>query len=363
VIYVYRLVFLVTCAFILSCSGAEDKRRSTSSSSGPQEVKTLTLRPRSWAPIIYSYGRFESPVKISLSVDFSSSVEQVYFQVGQSITKGQRLIDLDSNKQELRLKKAVADVSRGQAVLKQAEESLHRHERLFNEKTVSKDKFDQAETDYKSIFAMLEGFLAAKALAEVELRETMLVSPVNGIVVDRTAEAGLTVLPGTSLGVVQISDPLRVVIYVTEKQVNSLRIGQTARITSTGVHGKTFHGEVMEIGASADLKTGNYTVKLKVDNKDGKLRAGMSAKVSLKGEISNDQLLIPSIALVDRGRQRVVYKYENGLAKEVKIVLGIGNGDELAVIEGLAANDQIIVEPLSLMVDKKRVSVIVVDEN
>ena len=170
-------------------------------------------------------------------------------------------------------------------------------------------------------------------------------------------EPGETVLAGDALARVQAAGSVRVVTFVTEKDINALRVGSPALVTTPGVRGREYSARVDQVGFKADARTGNFPVKLALPNEDGLLRDGMTARVVLQGLAYEDALLVPRAALVDRDRRRVIFKAVGGRAVEVEPILAADIGDDLPVLDGLVAGDVVIVEGLDTVSDGARISV------
>ena len=199
--------------------------------------------------------------------------------------------------------------------------------------------------------------MAAQRLAERELTESRVLSPVSGIVDRRLVEPGETVMPGQLLGSVQVVDRVRVRVHVGEREVNDLRVGAVAEVRSAGVPGRVYQARIEAVGIKADPQTGNFPVKLTLSNEDGLLRPGMTARVQLQGLTHSDTLLIPDEALVDRRRRRVVYVVRDGKAVEVEPLLRASVGDEIPVLGGLHPGDRLVVAGMEQLIDGSPVKV------
>ena len=321
-------------------------------------VTTYELQPKSWQQNIQTYGRFESAETVNISVDFSATVSAVKFEQGEPVKSGQILIELDKRKQELRLEQAKANLATALANLEKARSTYERYRSLLSSKAISQEAYRQSKASYDATKASVEQSHAAQALAEQDLKETTVLSPVNGVVVSRDVEPGQTVLPGKLLGVVQVVDTFRVATYVTEAEINNLRLGGEAAVTTPGLPTKEFVGRIEVIGSSADVHTGNFPVKLALENTEGLMREGMSARIVFQGELQGNALLIPRSAVVDRLRKRLIYKVEEGKAVAVEPILGVSITDEVPVLAGLQPGDQIITSGLSLIEEGAVVDVI-----
>ncbi|WP_237445046.1 efflux RND transporter periplasmic adaptor subunit [Sinobacterium norvegicum] len=312
-------------------------------------VETVILQPQSWQANFDSYGYLESTEEVTISVDFSGTAREVNFKEGQAIKAGQVLIRLDDRKQQFRYNKALANVESAQSQVEQASATFRRHRDLVATGALSQEQFKDSETHFERSTAALQESRAALALSQQELRDTVIISPVDGLVADRNVEPGQTVLPGDQLAVAHVTDTLRMVTFITQREVNLLHIGEQAVMTTPGVAGREYQARIESIGSSADPATGNFTVKLTVNNSDHKLKSGMSAKVRLTGLRRENMILVPNEALVDRNRRRVVYRVENGTAIEVEPVLAIPGQVTTPVLAGINPGDQIIVSPLELI--------------
>jgi membrane fusion protein (multidrug efflux system) len=268
------------------------------------------------------------------------------------------LVELDRRKQELRLAQFRTSLKEGKATLANAQATLKRQEALFSRRNISQSKWEETQLALKTARARYEEALAAVRLGERELAERRITSPASGQIEKRSVEPGETIVPGSPLAVIQVVDAVRVITYVTEKDINHLRLGSEARVTTPGVRGRTYTARIESLGTKADPDTGNFAVKLAIPNTEGLLRPGMTARVSLQGLQYQDAILIPDEALVDRNRRRVAYKVVEGKAVEVEPVVALSTIDLVHVLSGLQAGDRLIVEGLTNVVDGTPVKVI-----
>lgn len=348
----------ILCLIVATLAGCEQPEPVVKPDSRPLElvVNTTTLQPRDWQLRFNAYGHFESTEEITISVDFSGSVRKVHFREGQNVSAGQLLIELDDQKQQLRVRQSKANLLSAQAELEKSRATYFRYRDLMTKGALSREQLKQSESSYESARAMVEESEAALALAEQNLRETRIISPVDGVIDQKLVEPGQTVLPGNALATVQVADTLRVVTFVSEREVNQLHLGDQATVSTPAVPAKVFAARVELVSSVADPQTGNFAVKLTVNNADRQLRSGMSATVNMSGVVRKNVLVINKKHLVDRNRRRVVFIYSDGVAREVEPTFGASAGDDLPVLAGLEAGDQLIVDHLDLLADGKRVT-------
>ncbi|MFT5576937.1 MAG: RND family efflux transporter MFP subunit [Bermanella sp.] len=354
-----RLVSPVLCVLALLLSACEKVEPIATLSEHAEQlvVTTEMLEPSDWQLQFTAYGHFESTEEISISVEFSGTVKKVHFREGQNVSAGDLLIELDEQKQQLRVRQSKANLLSAQAGLEKSRATYFRYRDLMTKGALSREQLKQSESSYDSSRAMVEESEAALALAEQNLRETKIISPVDGVIDRKMVEPGQTVLPGNLLATVQVADTLRVVTFVSEHEVNQLHLGDRATVSTPAMPGKQFDARVELVSSAAEAETGNFTVKLTVNNADRQLRAGMSAQVSMSGIVRKNVLVLNKRHLADRNRRRVVFIYTDGLAREVEPSFGASAGENLPVLAGLEAGDQLIVSHLDLLADGKMVNV------
>ncbi|AHF05425.1 hypothetical protein MARPU_05890 [Marichromatium purpuratum 984] len=322
------------------------------------QVRVLTLEPRPWRQPIDAYGEIEAVEDVAFTVDFSAQVEAIHFDEGQRVEAGALLVELDARKRGLRLRQATTAVARTRAGLEEAHQELDRRRGLAGSGAVSREALERAEIALRRASAAYEEMLAAERLAAREVAESRVLSPVDGIIDRRAVEPGEMVMPGQLLGSVQTADRLRVRAHVGERAVNALRVGAEAEIRSAGVPGRRYRGRIESVGIKADPDTGNFPIKILLDDTDGLLRPGMTARVRLQAVLDPEALLIPDTALVDRHRRRVVYVVRDGRAVEIEPMLRASTAEWIPALEGLAAGDRLVVEGMAQLIDASPVEIV-----
>ena len=317
----------------------------------PVTVQTTTVQPGSWTHSFKSYGLVHPAEEYEIGVEVSSNVEEVLFREGQLITAGDLLLRLDDRRLKLGADSAEAGVEEARAAQEQARSTHERNRSIFKTGVISEQAFRQSEADFKSAGANLRRAISALEMAREELADAQVRSPVSGVVTRRDVEPGKSVSPMDRLGVIQVMEALRVETFVSQKDINHVRVGMPATVTSPGVPGQVFEGRVDQVASSAEEATGNFEVGVVVEHGSGLLRDGMSAMVEFRGAQQEDALAVPRAALVDRGRRLMVYRVVDGIARAVEPALGVGNAEQVPVYAGLSAGDEVITSNLRLVSD------------
>ena len=348
-----KSIFFVVVFWIIGLAGCEN--RPPAREQVPEvriaEVEVMVLQAQSWGETISSFGVIDAAKEIVITTDFSERVEKVHVKEGYTVQAGQLLIELDRRKQELRLARYRTSLKERRANLANAQTNLKRQEALFAGRNIPQSKLEESQLALKTARARYEEAMAAVQLGERELAERQITSPAAGELVKRSVEVGETVRPGAVLMVIQVVDAVRVITYVTEKDINHLRLGSEATVTTPAVPGRTYSARIESLGTKADPDTGSFWVKLAIANTEGLLRPGMTARVSLQGLTYRDAILIPDRALVDRNRRRVAYKVVDGKAAQVEPVVALSTIEQVHVMSGLEAGDQLIVGGVENIID------------
>ena len=321
-------------------------------------VQVQEIEPRVWQQTIRSFGKIEAAEKATISAEIAGKVNDVLFNEGDQIEAGQKLLSFDISESRMRLKQAEGNLSGVAAQLDEARSMLSRRENLFRQHAITKEQLESARTNVATLAAQYEQMVVGKSLARHNIQRTQLHSPVSGTVVSKGIDTGEVAMPGQPLAVIHVTDTMRVTTWVSQEEVNTIRTGIACKVTTSGVRGRTWVAHVESVGNVADPSTGNFAVKLTVNNADGLLKAGMSAMVTLSGLEMNDAILIPDSAVVDRHRKRVVYVVKNQRAVEIEPVLAASTNAIRNVLHGLSKGDQLIVGGLDDVADGSKLKII-----
>lgn len=322
------------------------------------KVKVITLTPQAWQENIRTYGVIAAASEVNISVNFSETVSDVHFKIGDKIEYGQVLIDFNPAERSLFLNQARLAVADAKATLDKASKGLARRQKLAENGSVSRETLEAAEIMKRQVLARYRDALTRQRLAERELAESRLLSPAAGVIESRSVEPGEEVQPGQILATIQSRLSVKVKIHVSDRDVNYLRVGMFANVTSSALRGKVYTAKIESIGVKANPRTGNFPVKLTLTNNDSLLRVGMPVHVHMVGTTLEDILVIPNTALVDRGLHHVVYIVVDGVARKIEPLLKASSSDRVPVLEGLKFGDALITRGLEFVVDGSSVIVI-----
>ena len=295
--------------------------------------------------------------------------------IGDRVRTGQPLAEIDAPELDDQIRQGRATVQQAQAAVDQslasyqqgkadtelARVTAERWARLAAQGIVSKQDNDQSQAQYQSkVSAMqaLEKAIAVQrsnvAAAEASLARLdklqgyrVVKAPFDGVITLRNVDTGALVSAGSTL-LFRIAQTgvLRIYVNVPQTHANSVKPGQTARLTVTNLPGRQFTGRVARNASALDPATRTLLVEVQVPNPDGALFPGMYARVELLDARTNPPLLIPSDALIARadGTSVAVVRPDSTVHIQ-RIEVGRDYGDRMEVIRGLEAGERIIQNP------------------
>lgn len=175
-------------------------------------------------------------------------------------------------------------------------------------------------------------------------RQTLVTAPQPGVVTELMVRQGAQVTPGMPLMKLADLSKVWVIVEVPEAQLSWIAAGKSAEARFKGLPGRKFEGAVEYVYPLLDSETRTLRARLAFDNTDGALKPGMYAEVAVFGGAKRDVTLVPSEAVIRTGNRSVVLVAESaGRYRPVPVVLGAERNDEIVVLEGLEAGQQVVV--------------------
>ena len=254
---------------------------------------------------------------VDIGTQVSGTIQEIYVDYNTVVKKGQLLAVIDPSVLKLTLSEAEASlavyqasVRSAQANLEDAERQYKRSKELFNRKLIARSEVDTNETTLATKRAALAEARAhvAQGKASVErartnLNYTRITSPIDGIVVDRKVDVGQTVAASYQtpelFSIAQDLTKMQIETKVDEADIGNVKEGQTVTFRVDAFPDEIFNGKVVQVRISPSTTDSvvTYTVIINVDNKDFKLKPGMTANVSIETAKAENALRIPVAAL------------------------------------------------------------------
>ena len=248
---------------------------------------TTTVARADLVQNVTATGTLESVTEVEVSSQISGLIAEVLVDYNTRVRAGDVLARIDPSTYQQRVKQAQADVASATASAQLARLNAERMRDLRAKNLVSQQELDQSEAQLAQSEAALLTKQASLANARVDLERCTITAPIDGIVLDRATEKGKTVAANfnapTLFTLVNDLTKMRIVASVAEADVGAVETGQPVSFTVDAFPGRNFGGTISQI-RNAPKTVSNvvtYETVVDVDNRDLKLRPGMTANVAI----------------------------------------------------------------------------------
>jgi RND family efflux transporter MFP subunit len=287
-----------------------------------------------------------------------------YFDIGAHVKKGQLLAVIETPEVDQQLAQARSNLLTAQANLELAAVTKNRYQGLLKSNAVSQQDVDSALGTYNANKSIVEADKAAveqySALASFE----KIYAPFEGIITARNTDIGDLINSGSGTGVktdlFHIAQPgkLRVYVNVPEEYSQGIKTGMRANLTLAEFPGRKFQGKLVRTAEAINVTTRTLLVEIDVDNPTDTLLSGSYAEVHLAIPTQAATLLLPVNALIFRSQGLHVAVVRDGKVVLTAVTPGHDFGNEIEIVSGLAANDEVIVNPPDSIVSGQAVQVV-----
>lgn len=326
-------LLLTLAALVLGgCGGGETnatelETEDTGKDAIPVEVAALAEGPIE--AVLRSSTNLEAESAVLVLAEAARRVVEMRVEEGDVVRRGDLLVRLEDEAQRVGLARTRNQVER-------ARQELARQQDLFRKELVSEKVFNDARHD-------LELLELALADSERELSYTEVRAPISGVLTQRLIKRGDAVSPGQELFEIIDFDSLVARVFVPERQLRRIAVGQNVRLVAESGSGASFDGVVDRIAPVVDPRSGTVKVTVRVPRAEG-LRPGMFLQAELVTDIRADALLVPKRALMLDGATSFVYRIgDDDVAERVVIEPSLEAGDVVAVETGLAVGDRVVI--------------------
>ena len=268
-------------------------------------------------PQIATYTSTVQPyVKNNIVPQAGGRITKINVEIGDFVKAGQVLAEIDK-----------AQLQQAQLSLKNQEVELARLKSLYEAGGLSKSDLDAIELQYN----------VTKTQVENLLENTVLRSPINGVVTARNYDVGDMCSMSAPIFTVEQIIPVKLLVGISESDYSKVKKGDSVEIKADAVPDKTFYGKINRIYPTIDPATRTFTVEVVVQNNYRTLRPGMFVRATVNFG-TNNNIVIPDVAVVKQqgsGERFVYVLNQDGTVTYQKVVLGVRMGAEYEVLEGL----------------------------
>lgn len=340
-------IFVLLCLWIASGSLSADT--SAENENKPKDipipkVRVSRMHADQVSREIILYGRTEPDRMSTLRAEVKGQVTNIYVREGERVVAGQKLLSLDANDLKQRLTSAKAS-------LKQREIELQGAKSLGKKGYQSQATLAQAAANVEAAKAQVEGLV-------LELENTIILAPFDGIVNERYVEVGDLLRDGDQIAMVVDLDPLVVTADVTETHIGGLSIGQLA--TGRMVSGQKLEGKIRYISSVSNMGTNTFKIEVEVPNGNFEYVAGMSTELAVPLQQTMAIKITPAVMALDESGNLGVKTVVDEHVKFVRIDM-VKSDSEGVWLAGLGEQANVITLGHGFVRDGDKVEVVFAD--
>jgi membrane fusion protein (multidrug efflux system) len=339
------IIILLVGALIEADAEEKDKIQATPPVTASVPIETMIVQAQDLPVVIETVGRIRPDREVLVSAEISGIIESYGADVGDRVTEGQLLVQIDPTDYRLALREAETNLSAGLIQLSAARKAYERFQTLLPKKVISQDTFDKVEAEFEAAQARKEQAEVGVAIARERLAKAGIGAPFSGMVAERHIEKGQWIAAG--MPVMNILDLARVraKVFLTEKDFVHIDREDPVEIVAEAYPGRSLTGFIDRIDIEADTMTNTFGIEILVDNPATILKAGMSVRTSITAFVLHDIILIPQSVVIFRDRGTEVFIVgDDGKAEARAVKLGQRSGNLIQVAEGLVVGDRLIVK-------------------
>ena len=325
--------FMASAMLMASCSSDEKK---VEEKVEKPLVKVETVVSQSVDQIGNYTATTEADVVNNITTAMPNRIKAIYVDEGQKVSKGQRLVALD----DVNTDSYELQVANAEANLKNVEINYNRAVELYKIGGGTKQSVEQMEL---SLINAQNALASAKRALQNVKENTVLTSPISGVVTARNYDAGDMTGQLPILTIAQVQ-PVKIVINVSESELAKVNNGMPAVVKFDTYGDEEFAGKVTMVAPTVDVATRTFGVEVTVANKDNRILPGMFARVELNlGTM--EHVVVPDKAVVKQpgSGNYYVYVYKDGKVSYNQVQLGQRMGDKYELISGVESGSQVVV--------------------
>ena len=292
-------------------------------------------------------------------------VKAWYTDIGAKVKAGDLMAELGAPDVDAQLRQTNANLSQARANLEIAKLDFGREQDLLKKNVISQEEFDQSRTNLEAMEAAMHSAEAAVQNLAVQQGFQKITAPFDGVDTVRNTDVGSLIAgngnasnSGQELFHVARTDILRVYIQVPQAYSQLVRVDTPAWLELTELPGEKFQGKVANIAGAINPTTRTLMTEVQVPNADGRLFPGAYASVHLVLKLEKVLHKIPVNTVIFRNQYPQVAVVDAANVAHLRdITLGRDFGTSLEVLDGVASNDRLIVNPSDSLAEGAKVDV------
>ena len=354
----------------------------------PREVKVAPAAERTIARTVTATGTLAADDQVVLGTKVAGRLAEITVDLGTRVKKGQVIGKLDQSDFKFRVEQAEASLQQARvrlglsptgsdervdpdqtAIVRQARAMMDdarltrdRSIKLAQQELIARAQLDSAEASlqvsegrYQDAIEEVrnrQGVIAQRRseldLARQQLTDTLILSPLDGVVSLKQASVGEYLAAGTPIATLVRVHPLRLRVPVPEREGAGVRAGHAVTLTVEG-DPTVYRGRVVRLSPIVQEQNRTLMVEAEVPNERGFLRPGSFARVDIMTEVSQPVVTVPAGAIIVFAGVEKVLLVRQGKTAEVRVTTGRRLGEDVEILDGLKRGDPVVTKPGNLV--------------
>jgi RND family efflux transporter MFP subunit len=333
----YLLLILTSCQSNNSeqIKEEEGKSKVSQTTENVVAVKLAASKIKSFPLQVMATGKLTALTQAKINFKTTGFIEKIMVSNSAVVKAGQVLAVLDNEQQRIALQQA-------QDILQDTRVELNKLLLEFGGKDRDTTSVSNRIMENVKTKSGITKALTNVRDAQLKLENTYLKAPYAGVIANLKTKAYNPTPTTEPFCTILSREGMVVEVSVLESELGVVMLGQIAKVKSLAYSERNYVGKVSEINPVVN-EQGLVLIKVRIQNPDQYLLEGMNAQVIIEKNLQN-QIVIPKEAVVERSGKKVVFVYENGLAKWNYVTVAHENSQEVAISEGLKVGQKVIVE-------------------
>lgn len=333
--YARIIPFIVLAAGLCSCTGKDSQKTAaaqteTTVQAATPVVAVITAQAEDVDQDAVYSTTIQANVINNIVPQAGARIRKINVEVGDFVTKGQVLAEMDRS-----------NLTATELQLKNTKSEFERITALYKKGGVSQSDFESAEMALK---------VAENSYSNL-LENTILRSPIDGVVSARGYDQGDMYAMQGPLFVVQQVSPVKMLVAVSERDYTKVKEGAAVTLRADAFQGETFQGKVSKVYPTVDAATHTVNVEVKVPNKDRRLRPGMYASARIVFG-TNHSVVVPASAIIKQQGSGVKNAYvynQDGSVSLRTVTLGRQLSDRVEILSGIEDGEKVVIKGQSAL--------------
>lgn len=354
-----KRIVLLCAMFTLIFTGCG--KQASTTGAPPEEVINVETSVSKKSDIITETtlsGRIKPIKESNIVPKVSGEVINVYVKLGDKVTKGDLLFELDKIQMQNQVNQSRAIYNQQKSSYENAKTNFERSKSLYKEGAISKQQYENYELQYTTAY---QSFQQAKSTLDNSidtLDNCSVTAPISGyITLVDINEGEIASQAMTAVSIANI-DTVEIETSISEYLINKVTIGNEVKVIVRSASDEKFIGTITELSPSPAKDSLTYPMKIAINNKDSIIKAGMFAEINIVSGRKENVLSLPSDSVIIKDDKTIVCTVEDNRVVYREVSTGLDNGKLIEITEGLNENEVVITKGQNYVDNGSKINVV-----